>query len=154
ATLLFGLFLPTMSVSELPSAPPQPTPAKVQGDVELDQLLSNYDKKRSKIKDFRITFTQTREDRAFRTRSVYRGEARGPGADLLRITQHRDNIDEKTTILFNGKRITFYDYNEKTKRIFDPSSAQDDLTLVPLNWIAGIFDEPRLVFAGKPSNVL
>jgi outer membrane lipoprotein-sorting protein len=85
-----------------------------QAKAQLTSTLANYEKTRKEMKSFRISFTRTVDDQAFRTRTVVKGEAAGAGADLLRVDCKGV---ENTTILYTGKEIVIYDYESKTKRV-------------------------------------
>src|SRR5438874_1058322 len=97
---VFGLLFVLAVASEPPSPQDTVVPGDSQlgSDARLDDCLANYEKRRQEIKDFRIIFTQTRDDQVFRTMTRQQGEALGAGTDLLRVTTEEEASRQRTIL--------------------------------------------------------
>jgi RNA polymerase sigma factor (sigma-70 family) len=119
--------------------------------VTVDRILENYGKKREEIKDFRIAITLTKDDRAFRTRTVLHGEAAGAGTDLLRVDLKSEDNAFEETLLWSGKKLVWYNYNSKIKMVYAPHLLDNGLFASGLGKsILRALDDHRLLFVGLP----
>jgi outer membrane lipoprotein-sorting protein len=153
ATVIFGFFLCFASFFKpAPTPPPPPPEPTAKARAQLTSVLANYEKTRKEMKSFRISFTRTNDDLAFRTRTVVKGEAAGAGVDLLRVDYKGV---ENTSILRTDKEIVLYDYESKTKRVFKLGATSE--RPAQNGFFAGLYtrilngvNDQRLLFARMP----